>query len=213
MRLFEEYFQRHKITDVPLVHHCANGTLLLESESKNSDWNSRWVLLTIRWNEDSHHPGEYLIDLNIPNHDCGNRLFTSTQVIKKWQEYEDFMLNWGSTLKGLRPIINPKEILITAWEMFIFMYDSWFIKQPTTLKSKLFQSLDKENTLETRYSNYQDVAIFLTTHQPAVMRVWKYEVLARVQNCASWLARLIENNYEPTQNKLLQETISSKEPF
>lgn len=213
MRIFEEYFQRHKIIDVPLVHHCSNGTLLLEADKQNPDWNSRWVLLTIKWVEDNHHPGEYLIELQTPNHDCINKFFTTTQVTKKWQEYEDFILQWGSSLDGLRPITNSREILITAWEMFIFMYDSWFTKQPATLKNKLFQSLDKENTLETRYSNYQDVAIFLATHHPAVMRIWKYEVLARVQNCANWLAHLIENKYEPKQEKLLQKTIGSEEPF
>jgi len=214
MRLFEEYLLRHKITDVPLVHHCANGTLLLESTDLT--WDSRWILVTIQWVEDDHHPGQYQISMSIPIHDgyAKSSFFSRGRVIeKKWQDYEDYILEWTQAIQGVRPIRGQREITMSAWEMFTFMCDSWFIKQPTQLKQKLFQSLDKENSIATRYSNYQDVAIFLSTHHPAVMRAWKYEVLAHVQNRADWLARLIEKKYEPIpQKEFLQKTVGIQEP-
>lgn len=214
MRLFEEYLLRHKIIDVPLVHHCANGTLLLESTDP-SQWESRWVLVSIRWIEDDHHPGQYLIEMKVPVHDgyAKGSFFARRRAIeKKWQEYEDYILEWTRILTGVRPIRGQREVTMSAWEMFTFMSDSWFIKQPAQLKQKLFQSLDKENSIATRYSNYQDVAIFLSTHHPAVMRAWKYEVLAHVQNRADWLANLIENKHEPTpQEEFLQEKVGIQE--
>lgn len=212
MRPFEEYFLRYKIVDVPLVHHCANGTLLLESTDP-FQWESRWILISIRWIEDDHHPGTYLIEISDPIHDgyASGKFFNKRRKIEKeWHEYEDFIFDWTKGVSGVKPIRGQREITMACWEMFTFMCDSWFIKQPSIWKQKLFQSLDKDNSIETRYSNYQDVAIFLSTHHPAVMRAWKYEVLALVQNRADWLAHLIENKYEPTsQKEFLQEAIDS----
>lgn len=211
MRLFEEYFQRHKITDVPLVHHCASGTLFFES-TDSCQWQSRWVLLSIQWVEDNHHPGQYHIKMSVPVYDGyakGNFFMQRRIIEKKWQDYEEFILDWVKTVNGLKPIRGQKEVTLAAWEMFVFMCDNWFIKQSSQLKQKLFQSLDKENSITTRYSNYQDVAIFLATHHPAVLRAWKYEVLAHTQNRADWLAHLIENKHEP-QKKLLQTKISQE---
>lgn len=193
MRIFEEYFQRHNIIDVPLVHHCTNGTLLLETNKKEPDWNSRWVLVTIKWVEGAHYPGEYLIEFQTPNYDCINNLFSTIHITRKWHEYEDFILQCSSSFPSFRPITNSSEILIIAWEMFVFMHDSWFAKQSTTLKNKLFQSLNKENDLEIRYSNYQDVVCILAKQDSILIQTWEYNILFRTQNCANWLAYLIEN--------------------
>lgn len=237
MRLFEEYLARHNL-DVPLVHHCANGTLLLESTTrpKNGMWSSRWILVSIKWIDEDHHPGYYRIEMNIPVYNGYSKgtLFTKQlKVEKKWQEYESFFLNWAGSLTGMRSISDKMENILTAWEMFVFICDEWFSSQygnlsgrearrgvylnsdqiqaridhcPTILKQKLFQSLDKENSISTRYSNYQDVAIFLSTHHPAVMQAW-HEVLASLQNRADWLACLIEKNYESAQKEPTQKDI------
>lgn len=215
MRLIEEYLARHNITNVPLAHHCSNGTLLLEASDEKL-WNSRWILLSIEWVEDDFRPGKYKIEISTPVHDsyvedfCEKSLFLKQQKIVpshiKWQDYEDFIFEWVKSFKGFRPIREQRDIVLTAWEMFVFMYDGWFIKQSSELKQKLFETLDKEIPYETRYSNYQDVAVFLSFHHPSVMRCWKYDVLAVVlQNHADWLAHLIEDDYEPTQEEFLQK--------
>lgn len=210
MKIFEEYFQRHKITDVPLVHHCTNGALILESFNSQI-WRSKWVVFSIRWIDHDHRPGHYLMEINVPVHDgyeTGEVFDQQVHVEKKWQEYEDFILDWSKSVSELKPVIG-REAVIFAWEMFVYVFDSWFLKQPNSLKQKLFQSLDKDNSIQTRYSNYQDVAIFLSTHHPAVMRVWKYEILSKLQHDADWLARLIESNYGSAQKRLVQSEVAT----
>jgi hypothetical protein len=203
MRLFEEYLQRHKITDVPMVHHCSVGTLVLRSVDPVL-WKNKWAVVSIVWKVPDFRPGHYLIQINYPIH---NGYLTATNftknipIEKKWHEYEDFVLDWVSSLKGLKPIVGSQEKLLTAWEMFVFVYDGWFVKQPADIKVKLFNTLNKENSIETRYLNYKDIVIFLSTHYPAVMRTWKYEFLGGMQTYADWLACLIEKKSHESEEK------------
>jgi len=204
MRLYEEYFKRHSIVDVPVAQHCSAGSLILRTTDP-SIWKSRWVLVSMRWENHDYHPGQYQIGINYPIHDgyLNDQLFTqSLPVAKKWHEYEDFFLDWSSNLKAARPVIGPHEVVLAAWEMFVFSYDSWFIKQPFEIKRSLFEAVDKENPIHHRYQHYQDVAIFLSTHHPAVLRPWKYEVLARVQNYADWLAAIVDNQCKTEEKNI-----------
>ena len=195
MRLFEEYFKRHDIVDVPVVHHCAAGSLILRTTDP-SLWKTRLLLVSIKWENHDHHPGQYIIDMNSPIHDgyLSETFFSKPSSIrKKWHEYEDFILDWCENLKGVKPVRGQKEIVLAAWEIFVFSYDSWFLKQPHEIKQILYEGLDVEKSIDYRFKHYQDVAIFLSTHHPAVLRTWRYEVLARVQNYADWLADIIDN--------------------
>lgn len=202
MRLFEEYFQRHKIDDVLVAHHCSTGALILRT-TDSALWKNRWLLVTIRWADHDHHPGEYHIDMNSPVHDgfTTETIFTKWPTTKKkWHEYEDFLLGWAEKLKGVKPVRGVRNITLAAWEMFVFSYDSWFCRQPFEIKRMLFESLDKDKSADYRYQHYQDVAIFLATHHPAVLRAWKYEVLARVQNYADWLAVIVDKQCKQETN-------------
>jgi hypothetical protein len=204
MRLFEEYFKRHNIADVPVAHHCSTGSLILRT-TDSSLWKNRWLLVTIRWVDHDHHPGEYHIDMNSPVHDgyLSETVFTKWPTNhKKWHEYEDFVMTWSENLKGVTPVRGVREVTLAAWEMFVFSYDSWFSRQPFDVKRMLFESLDKERPTDYRYQHYQDVAIFLATHHPAVLRAWKYEVLARVQNYADWLAAIVDDQCKEKKNTL-----------
>src|SRR5271154_5207507 len=114
MRLFEEYLNRHKITDVPVVHHCTTGALILRTTDA-SVWNNKWVLVTIRWKHDDYHPGRYIIEMNSPVHDGfhTDTIFTQWPPIeKKWHEYEDFLLEWSDNLKGVKPVRGNKNIIL-----------------------------------------------------------------------------------------------------
>ena len=62
MRIFEEYFVRNKITDVPLVHHCKFGSLILKSTDVKSQ--SRFMLVNIKWQDHDHHPGQYIFEIS-----------------------------------------------------------------------------------------------------------------------------------------------------
>lgn len=195
MRPIEEYFARHGITDAPVAHHSESGALVLRTCDRQL-WRNRWILVKIKWEDHPHHPGQYIVEMNSPVHDgyAKNQLFTHwPPIYKKWHEYEDFFLDWVNGLQGVVPVRGVKEVTLAAWEMFVFTHDGWFLKQQPDTKRILFESLDKENSLEIRYARYQDVALFLSLHHPAILRSWKYEVLASVQDYSDWLARLVED--------------------
>lgn len=203
MRLQEEYFNRHKLVGVPLVEHSSHGALLLRTFDPDV-WQSRWILLSIEWNDNQYHPGHYQVDFNMPIHDghIKGRLFSRLFPTKlAWDEYEDFFLNWSRQLKSTRPVSGSREVVLCAWEMFVYCYDSWFLKQQSELKEMLFDSLDMDRTLSARYISYQDTLIQLSTHHPAVLKAWKYEVLAQVQHYSDWLVKLVESQCSTPRSK------------
>jgi hypothetical protein len=202
MRLFEEYFSRHNLK-VPVVHHCQQGAVILRT-SDFSVWRNRWLLVTIKWIPDDRHPGSYEINMGSPIIDgySKSQVFSEwPKVEKKWDEYEDFIFDWIDNLKGVAPVIGQREALIAAWEMFVFAYDGWFLKQNSEVKHHLFNSLDKDNSINTRYTHYQDIALYLTSQHPQVLRTWKYEVLAKIQGYSDWLGRLIKEKCDPESSK------------
>ena len=186
MRIFEEYLDRHKI-DVPIVRHCNIGTLILRGDN-------RWVTLSIKWENHDYHPGQYHINMNSPIHDgyLNEIIFTkNAPIYKKWDEYENFFLKWGQNYPRLKPISDPKEVVLAAWEMFVFSCDSWFSKKDSDTKKLLFESLDKDNSIELRYKKYQEMLSIIEIDCPPMLRIWKYEVLVRTQNYAFWLATVL----------------------
>lgn len=194
MKLYEEYFKRHNIVGVPIVRHCPQGAVLLRTNDSNR-WKSRWLLVSFRWQDDNTHPGKYEIDFFTPIHDGyvkGSAFAKWPTTYKHWDEYEDFFLKWIADLRGVSPV-RGEEAIISAWEMFVHVYDSWFRRQSDELKEKLFESLYKQRTLKSRYMSYQEVLIYLSTHHPGILRVWKYEFCAPLQHYSNWLVSLIED--------------------
>lgn len=188
MKLFEEYLSRHNIIDIPLVHHCNHAFLLLKNDKS-------WSLLSIDWLPHDRHPGHYVIKIQKPVYDgylIGKLFTTAVYAEVKWNEYENYLLNQCSFFSGLKPIAS-KNAVISAWEIFVYTHDSWFSKQNYQIKDKLFKSLDNELSFEERYSAYQDAAMLISTHQPAIMHSWKYELLLKLQNQAMWLEALINS--------------------
>lgn len=195
MRLCEEYFKRHSINDVPVAYHCSAGSLILRTTDP-SIWKSRWILISIAWENHDFHPGKYKIGFNLPIHDgyLDKLLFTQfPPTIKKWHEYEDFFIDWSANLEAVVPVVGLEEVFLAAWEMFVFSYDSWFNERPDEIKRLLFDSLDKENTIHQRYQYCQHILTYLSTSHPETLKVWKYNVLVRVQNYSDWLAKIINN--------------------
>jgi hypothetical protein len=193
MRLQEEYFRRHHI-DTPLVNYCNQGSVILRTVDP-AIWQNRWVLVTIHWIEHPQHPGFFRIDFSTPVHNGAekSRFFTRLpSADKEWDEYEDFMLNWVGKLEGVVPVRGNKQIVLAAWEMFVYCHDGWFRRQSYDLKQMLFNTLDDEMPVNERYSAYQEMVAYFTTQHPALLKTWKYEMLYQVQYYSDWLARLIE---------------------
>ena len=183
MRIFEEYLNRHNI-DVPIVHHCNVGTLVLKSENK-------WLIMSIRWIGHDYHPGQYAIEINYPVHDGyeNDCVFSKTNPIYiKWDEYEKFLLEWRNNKenKQFKPVFEPKEVVMAMWEMFVYSCDSWFAKKDSVVKNLLFDSLDRDNDIDLRYKKYKEVLTHIDSS--SVNRIWTYEMLSKTQNYSFWLA-------------------------
>jgi hypothetical protein len=202
MRLYEEYLQRHLLS-VPLVRHEDQGSIILRTTDAKH-WNSRWIFVTIRWQDQGIHPGKYYIEFYSPIHDGygSGRLFSKSSAKEiEWDEYEDYFLAWSNGLEGFldrpsrestRVVSGEKEVILTAWEVFLFCYDGWFAAQSSELRSYIDRSIDLDLPLERRYIGYQDSLIYLTARHPAILKSWKYDMLGLVQNYSHWLAQLID---------------------
>ncbi len=195
MRLYDEYLKRRGIT-VPVVQHRQEGAVLLwTTDPLISTWQNRWVLVTARWRPDDDHPGKYEVVYHLPVHNGGTkgRLFAQMPpIMLEWDEYEDFFYKWAAGLKGVRPASGHRQVVLTAWEMFVFCYDDWFRRQGSDLKDRhLYTSIDDQLSADARYAGYQSVLLYLSAHHPAVLQAWKYEMLMKVYNYSDWLVDLI----------------------
>jgi len=194
MFLFEEYFNRHQISDVPLVRHCEKGSLILRTSDFNY-WKEKWGILKIDWEDHDHHPGQYLISIEFPIHDgyLSNSMFNQLPPVrKKWHEYENYFIEWSKTLSCVScPVSDEIDVSLTAWEMFVYVYDGWFSKQSFEMKDILFESLDCERSHDDRYKKYQETVLLLSKNNPNILKSWKYDFLFRLKNYSNWLAVLV----------------------
>lgn len=204
MRIYEEYLNRHNIKNVPIVHHSRSSSLICRLDSNHPRWKGhKWLLTSILWDHNNHHPGNYRFEMHFPVHDgCSKNCFFTQynpsvirsekpSIIKKWDEYEDYILDEFCMMEGLKPV-KEKDAFLTAWEIFVYIYDSWFYQQSHDIKSILYESLDKEKSSKHRYKYYQEIVAFLTNNHSIVLRSWRFDLLIRVQNYADWLATVME---------------------
>jgi hypothetical protein len=216
MRLYEEYFKRHAIKDIPLVRYDSMGALILRTED-TTYWHSSWLLVTIKWVDGGIHPGKYVVEFYSPIHNgyLKQRLFQKYNAKElEWDQYEDYFLNWSRSLDGdSMPgvVTGGKEVILTAWEMFVYCYDGWFAHQESELRHYVDRCLDVDLPLANRYAGYQNCLIYLTARHPNVLKVWKYEVLALVQHYSGWLAALVESHEEIRSGEDKEPT--GRQPF
>lgn len=201
MRLFEEYLNRHKIDDVPIIRYSNNSCVILKTFSGFKK--SNYLILNINWEDHDHHPGQFHIGYIYPIHDGykTDRIFQKAALLtKKWNEYEDFVLEWVKEAKieinagkFSLPIKGDQEIVLALWEMFVFAYDSWFMKQSFDIKKTLFHSLDEDLSIAKRYKAHQDVLASLSFYHLGVLKVWRHEVLSFSNNYSKWLVDILES--------------------
>jgi hypothetical protein len=201
MRLSEEYFQRHAITGVPLVRYEDTGAVILRMRDPTY-WQSSWLLVTTRWTDGGVHPGKYVVEFYSPIHNgyIGQHLFKKCNAkAVEWDEYEDYFLNWSRAVAGDRmpsAVRAGKDVTLTAWEMFVYIYDGWFARQESELRHFVDRCLDTDLPPAVRYAGYQNCVIYLTARYPSVLKAWKCEVLALVQHYSGWLAGLVSQHEE-----------------
>ncbi len=187
MKLYQEYFLRHNI-DGMVVEHNNQGALILRTKDS-------WLLVTIKWQDNGIHPGKYIVEYLSPIHNgyANRRLFQKYNVKElSWDEYEDYFLSWSDSMMVPDVISGDKKVVLTAWEMFVYCYDGWLAQQSSELRWYVYSCLDTDQSVETRYSGYQNCLLYLTAKDPDVLKVWKYEVLSLTQHYSEWLAALVK---------------------
>lgn len=191
MKIYEEYLKRCNI-DMPTVKHTKFGCVFLKNDSSYSK-GVEWLIFNIVFKEPINHPGVYAIRTLRPIHDgCKNtqRLQLIDEQMIEWDAYEEYLMDWVRKKKKSCIIQGVKEITLTAWEMFVHVYDSFFAKHD--LAVKIFPTLDDAAPIKDRYLAYQDISNYLYSRHTEVYGIWKYEMVDYIRNYSHWLAHLVE---------------------
>ena len=192
MKLYEEYFRRHNIKEL-IVEHCSAGSLFLRTKSVKKPW----IFLNITWVENNTRgPGNYVVSTLTPIQDGYKKLQIFDRinsVTLTWDKYEDYLIDWVNKFGNNEPISQEKSFF-AAWEMFVYIFDSWFKNQPQTLKILLFETLDEDNSFDKRKEYHKEICNYMSVHTPAILKIWKEEILYRTSSYAEWLVKLIEGN-------------------
>lgn len=214
MRLYEEYLKRHKLDNLPIVHHGFKHSLSFKILEKSA-WSKllhhnlylsfpTYAILNIQWEHNDHRPGEYQFFISYPVRDgyLGDQIFANYSIAQvKYHEYENFIQNYINDLPKIKVFHNQTELFFVAWEVFVYIYDSWFAKQNGDIKYMLYESLDNENDFDERQGFCREIINKIANQNPTVARVWRQEICAKVDASSSWLADLVEKRC--TSNMLL----------
>jgi hypothetical protein len=209
MRLYEEYMQRHGMKDLPVVHHSQFTILYVErplfyklgnitNTTMDLIWNRTGVqsgFLETQWSRSDHRPGKYIVSFNyFPQDSCNNhtlkvRHYNICEV--RWDQYESFMFSLSSQVDVGQVFANTKKLQLRAWEMFVAACDSYFSSQGGDVKYLLFQSLDQENSEDSRMGYQREVVKKIAGVSPQLARCWNDEIYQRLQNQSAWFVDLI----------------------
>jgi len=195
MKLYEEYLARHGLK-IPVVNHCTNGSVFLQRD-RTSKYN--YSFLKIFWVENPRGPGNYVITHLCPIrdgfHQQGHIFDRISSVNVYWDQYEDYLLDWIATNIQLEKTMQPvpsERCLFAAWEMFVYIFDSWFNNQPQSIKTVLFDTLDEDNSHGFRTQSYKEICNYMSVNTPAILKIWREEILIWVGFYSGWLSKLIE---------------------
>jgi hypothetical protein len=188
----EEYLARHGLDDVAVIQHVKNGSVFVYSEGV-------WTILSIKWQDNPIHPGEYHFSYLTPIHNgYKEHLFERDDYILQYDEYEDFIYQWSSKNgwgAKARAIEGEWQSILTCWEMFLIMFDGWFVENASfTLKRLLFESVDPDSDLFCRLRYYKESIFILAEKHPSVLKRFKVDVLTYAHSYCNWLARLLNRS-------------------
>jgi hypothetical protein len=196
LSLAEEYLQRHNIEDVNYIKHIRSGTIFMREESNlGIEWGLTTINFFDRRTDDTHGPGNYVIRHMRPIHDgYQNRkgMFeTIASTTLEWDQYEDYM--WSLILRPGRPRVmkDQKEVLLTAWEMFLYCCDSGLISYANN--EIMYRTIDPEIPSSQRYSGFSTMKDQLQKTEPNFYDLWNKEFMQQhVKNNCQWLAKLMD---------------------
>ena len=194
MRLHEEYLKRHQLS-VPIIKHVPLGHLIVRNSGETCFNVStvNWTVLKMKWEDPVYHPGFYLFKFLQPyktNLSDSNFLRAKDEEIKiRWDEYEDYLLNWTANFKPSMFITDPMEIVMTVWEMFIYSHEQTIIERYRSLSNLFFKTLDFHSNLAGRYNSYVKL-LKLVDQNDFPFNMWRRNLNEIAQNYSPWIAKL-----------------------
>ncbi len=190
MYLQEEYYNIHQIKDVPIIIHIKEGILLLRAGTS-------YILMTITWKESDSRPGKYYIDYLAPIHDGYNkgqyftRISEESERVLEWDEYQSYLIHWCRN-KEIVPIVDDREVVLAAWEIFVCSCDGFLVDWGTPdLMGLIHKSIDRFSSVECRFVEYQNCLLHITVEYPIILKVFKNIISPKIsQNYCYWLGKL-----------------------
>lgn len=163
MRLHEEYIHRHKL-NVPVVRYDSTSQVVLHSKATPLQWR----IITCRWRTHGSRPrpGYFEVCCKSPVHNGYYKEHTLIDIISPksfhWEEYEGGILSIIDHLKMDFEAVKEKESLLAAWQIFIFIYDSWLANNMNYgFMGCVSESVDFDLDLSSRQSAYKKSLSYL----------------------------------------------------
>ena len=186
MRLAEEYLDRHSVK-IPQVKHTRIGFIFLK---QLTDSGMEWQIIENRWNEPANKPGFYQLFRHRPYCRYGEMRLEKIKDEEHLNciEFEDYMVKMATNLPY--PVVsNPKEVLLTAWEIFAYLNPLLFTN--CSSNNLLFNSLNFNLGCEERYRAQLDfLDYFKLKRTPSSFRIdhWYNHAKKYLDNYSYWFA-------------------------
>lgn len=140
--LCQEYFQRHSL-EVPVVPHVVKTNVILHCKNPDKE-EHRWRLLSICWRPQDYHPSFYEVNYlealynGFEKQKCFQDFLRSD--IWHWDCYEKNVLEIVKEIKKKKLLAKKRsEQTLAAWEMFLYICDSWLAKNFSNDAIKLLE--------------------------------------------------------------------------
>jgi hypothetical protein len=187
MNIIDEYLLRHGLS-FPIVRHSDGIVILRELQTQ------KLFVLSTKWITNNHHPGHYLVELRHPSYSASKQSLSNLfecrfSYEKNWSEYEDFFFSWMRNMNFV-PILERKNIIISAWEIFVCCYEFWFLNGSDLFKEELFDTLDPEQSLENRFFSCEHFFNQKEFKISELSKIWEEKFLGEINNYLDWFDSL-----------------------
>jgi hypothetical protein len=184
MKLQEEYLSRHKLTDIPLIYHTKNSSVILRLYARPQ------IILNIRWISGKGVPGHYQFHYLTPNHNSylDGKYFSkfNAEHVLQYQDYTTFITSWAKNL-NFTPI-DAMQVKFAIIEMFMFCFDGWLCK--SGMEDLIFNTIDPSLDDATKLQNIKEFEDDFKKEE--FYDVYKTVFCKYTDSYAGWLADLIK---------------------
>src|SRR4051812_30078676 len=120
----QEYLKRHALSLPQVSHTLSTGSLILQMDAVGP---GRWIIISVDWNNNSNHPGNYMVKVVSPIHNS----YTQSSLFQpvsgyppvfqvQYEEFDQFFLEFSKSHKKARAAETHSDSILLAWEMFLY---------------------------------------------------------------------------------------------